>query len=79
MPAGSVEHLAIAKSKSKTVFYHQIKCFQYWPDCLVTELYDSVTIETVLDKQCAFYITRKFVVSHKQVKLFLFLQKVFMS
>ncbi|XP_078328924.1 uncharacterized protein LOC111115260 isoform X3 [Crassostrea virginica] len=44
----------------------KIKCFQYWPDCLVTELYDSVTIETVLEKQFAFYITRKFVVSHKQ-------------
>nr|XP_022309643.1 receptor-type tyrosine-protein phosphatase mu-like isoform X3 [Crassostrea virginica] len=44
----------------------KIKCFQYWPDCLKTELYDSVTIENVFEKQYAFYITRKFVVSHKQ-------------
>nr|XP_022307734.1 uncharacterized protein LOC111113736 [Crassostrea virginica] len=43
----------------------KIKCFQYWPDCSNTELYGNVTIENVSDKHYAFYITRKFVLSHK--------------
>ncbi|XP_078328948.1 receptor-type tyrosine-protein phosphatase gamma-like isoform X1 [Crassostrea virginica] len=47
----------------------KIKCFQYWPDCSNTELYGNFTIENVSEKHYAFYITRKFVLSHKQQQM----------
>nr|XP_022307759.1 receptor-type tyrosine-protein phosphatase alpha-like [Crassostrea virginica] len=45
------------------------KCFQYWPDCLKTGVFGNVTIENVSEKRYASYISRKFVISHKEQQM----------
>ena len=53
--------------KERFASFFQKKCFQYWPDCLKTEVFGNVTIENVSEKHYASYISRKFVISHKEV------------
>ncbi|XP_078328951.1 putative receptor-type tyrosine-protein phosphatase mosPTP-1 isoform X2 [Crassostrea virginica] len=45
------------------------KCFQYWPDCLKTEVFGNVTIENVSEKHYSSYISRTFLISHKEQQM----------
>ena len=73
--------MPVAKSEinfeEKCSFFHrQIKCSQYWSESTDEEYYGDFNISKCEERHFAFYVIRKFTMSHSEVKIFTIKTKI---